>query len=524
MLNLLRWSILLIGATVVVAPLMQLIFESRNVDIEIWQHLRDNQIPNSLLETLIFTLGSTLTALLIGSLFALLGLSLPRLNFVLKISMALLIAIPTYVFGFLMLSFIDFSGPLQLGLKKFLGPDYYFEPRLRFWAILIYGVSTAPYVYFSVDLGLKSQIKNLIEASYSLKAGVLKTLRRVLIPALKPWALAGSSLVALEALSDFGFVDLFGLNTLSRLLYKSWGSLFSFGGAARLSLILIVVCLLLMALNHLANKSFIQRDNSSQQDYSNLFDLNNLLKCFLYFVGLLGVFIFSLLPLVLLISYASDLNLWAELPWLNAAWSSLCTTIVTSCFVLFFTSILFFSANAHNKFSLFLLNFLNIGYGLPGTLLAVAIYIFFSQILNLKILSDHTGLLFLSISLIYFIKFSSLGLRSLQSQQKQLNPNLFESASLLAPDWKVFWNIKLKLYSPALRLSLFLLFLEIIKELPASLMIKPISTPSLAVRIHQYASESDWARASVYSLVLLIILSLILLLRKAFQLALESTK
>ena len=512
------------GAAVIAAPLVQLIFESQSVDYEVWQHLRQNQIPSSLFETFTFSLGSAFTALVVGSSWAVLSLFIPRFNFIFKLSMALLIAIPTYVFGFLMLSFIDFSGPLQLGLKNIFGADYFFEPRDRLWAIFLYGLSTAPYVYFSVELGLKSQIKNLIEASFSLKASVFKTLRKVLLPSLRPWALAGTSLVALEALSDFGFVDLFGLNTLSRLLYKSWGSLFSFGGAARVSLILIGICLLVMLFIRLINKTHIQRDGSESENYSNLFKVQKSTHVLLYFLTAIGIIVFNVLPLGILLAHASELTLWKDLPWLAAALSSLTTAALASLFVLIFTAILFFTSQTKSKITNGFFDFLNLGYGLPGTLLAVAFYIFFAKFLNIKVLSDQTGLLFLIISLLYFAKFSSLSLRSLQSQQKQLNPHLFESASLLANKWKIFYSVELKLYLPALGLGLFLLFLEIIKELPASLMIKPLSTPSLAVRIHQYASESDWARASVYSLVLLIIVGLILILRKAFQLSLGKNK
>lgn len=516
----LRWSILLLGAAVVAAPLIQLLLESQSVDHEVWQHLRQNQIPSSLFETFIFSAGSAVAALFLGSLWAILGLFLPRLNFLFKISMALLIAIPTYVFGFLMLSFIDFSGPLQLGLKNFLGADYFFEPRNHLWAILLYGLSTSPYVYFSVELGLKSQIKSLIEASLCLGAGRLKTLRKILIPSLLPWALVGTSLVVLEALSDVGFVDLFGINTLSRLLYKSWGSLFSFGGAARISLILIGICLLVMFLIRLINKTHIKRDNSPTQNYSNIFSVNKTTKLFLYTVTALGLLVFNVLPLAILFNHASELSLWQNLPWLASAVSSLTTATISSLFVLVFTAILFFTSKSQNKSANWFFDFLNLGYGLPGTLLAVGFYIFCAKFLNIKVLSDQTGLLFLIISLLYFVKFSSLSLRSLQNQEKQIDASILESGSLLASPWRSFWHIEFKMHWPALGLGLFLLFLEIIKELPASLMIKPTVAPSLAVRIHQYASESDWPRASVYSLVLLVIVGLVLILKRIFELSL----
>jgi iron(III) transport system permease protein len=186
---------------------------------------------------------------------------------------------------------------------------------------------------------------------------------------------------------------------------------------------------------------------------------------------------------------------------------------LSGVFVLALATMIFF-ATQKSFTTLRFLDFFNLGYGLPGTLLAVALYIFFSRFLNIKVLSDQNLILFLIISLLYFVKFSGLALRGLDSQQKQIDPKILESASLLADSQKVFWKIELKLYKPAIGLGLFLLILEIIKELPAALMIKPLQSPTLAVRIHQYASESDWARASVYSLLLLFLVGLLLVLKR----------
>ena len=506
MIRIFRFAWLAICLVIFAGPLFQLSAEAFHVEADVWDHLRDNLLVPGFFETLMFAFGCGITGLLIGGTWALLSMFLPRIAPLFHFSMAILLSLPTYVMGYLYLSFLDYSGPLQIFLVNNFGDGSRFEPRSLWAAVLTYSLSTSPYVYFSVRAGYSQELRRLLEASQSLGAGLRKSFWRILWPGLAPWALGGASLITLEAAADFGVVDIFGINTLSRVLYRSWGSLFSFGGASRISLVLFAVCILiLLIVSYLAQPTLQKAEQSSNLDLSQIFPLGIPLKTLCYLLFALGIFIFNLIPLTLLFKYAK-VSLWRELPWWESMMSSLKISLLSALVVGSMMAILYFLwSRPTERSSNFrgLLDIFTIGYGLPGTLLAVGFYLFTSQILGGSQLSSSVGILLALLVLLYFTKFSGLMLKGLRSREKDLPNDLFEAASSLGSPAKSFCRIELPLFSPALLLGFFLLFLEVIKELPAALMIKPFIHPSLALRIHQYASESDWERASIYSLVLI---------------------
>ncbi|AGH95369.1 ABC transporter permease [Pseudobdellovibrio exovorus] len=518
MLKIARWGLLLVALSIFLGPLFQLSLEAGDIEPEVWQHLRSFQLFQGLYETLFFSLGSAFVAFLIGTAWAIISLFLPRYSFWFSFSMALLLALPTYVMGFVALSYLDYSGPVQKFLVQLFGDIAFFEPRTRYWAALLFGITTAPYVYFSVVAGLQTQIKTFIEASSSLGSGFWRSFRRILMPSLFSWALGGSTLVALEACADFGFIDLFGVNTLSRVLYKSWGALFSFGGAARISLVLLLICILILGLSKFLSRPALQRTWSRQQNLHLLFSIPKSVHYLLLALFALGLLVFNILPIAALFFHSADLSLWKELPWMSALQSTLVIGIISSLFVGLLMGALFMLLKKAPRPMRSILNLFSLGYGLPGTLLAVAFYFFAVRTLKLEVLSTGGLLPMALLVLLYFTKFSGLMLKGLKSQELQINAELSEAASLLGPPARTWWKIELPLYSPALLLGFFLLFLEIVKELPAALMLKPLSDPSLALRIHQYAAESDWARASVFSLVLSALICFLLLIQKIVDL------
>lgn len=510
--SLLSYLFLGLGLAALLAPIWQLIREAQEADPQIWSHLQNYQLYPSVQYTALFVVGSTVVAGLLGTGWALIARFSQLPSFLFHGPMLLLLSLPTYVLGFIYLSFLDFSGPVQGFFKILFTPELFFEPRQMSWAVFVFGVSMAPYIYFSVSVGLQSQIDSLIEASLSLGAGLRKTLMTVVLPLLTPWLSGAAALVALEALADFGFVDLYGINTLSRLLYKSWGSLFSLGAAARLGLLLLSCCFALLLIARWLQKKESSLAAGTNTRIKKPFVLKEeKMMALLWFIGFL---IFTFIPVWTLSSQALSAELWSTLPWARALLSSLGLALASGLGLVFFSALLFFISRKGKKFEHWVFSFLGTGYGIPGTLLAIAFYIFVSRALNIQLTSSDYFSLLALITVLYFCKFNALVINGLRSQRAQLGDELFEAAETLAPRWRNWLLIKLPLYLPSLLLGIILVFVEILKELPAAMMLKPFATPNLALRIHQYASESDWPRASVFSLVLLSLTVSLLLLQK----------
>lgn len=515
MIRFVSWAWLGICAFLLAGPFVYLVMTAGNVEADVWEHLVSFQIGPAISNTLFFALGSALIAALIGTAWATISLFYPRHSFLFSLSMALLLAMPTYVFGFLSLSLMDYSGPLQKFLITQFGETAFFEPRTLLWAIFFFGVVSSPYVYFSVLTGLQTEVKVFLEASTSLGAGFWKTWRKILFPSLAPWIAGGALLAALEASADFGFIDLFSINTLSRVLYKSWGGLFSIGGAARVGIILLVLCGLFLMATRLFKTSQLERTWTHRQNLAHLFGISRRTHILLCIPIALGLLLFNIFPITTLIIHAFDSKLWSDLPWMNSLISTITIGSAGALGVGIMASILFLGwrkPKAQKFLSVFMM-----GYGLPGTLLAVACYLFLTSIFGVKSFVAGSFALLPLITLVYFAKFSGIMIRGLQSQNQQLEHSLFEAASTLRSPAYNFRKVLLPLFSAPLILGFFLLFFEIVKELPATLMIKPLSEPTLALRIHQYAAESDWPRASVFSLVLLILIFVIALIYRFIE-------
>lgn len=508
MIRFIKWAFAAICLTVLLGPMVQLAIESRSIERDVWKHLSSHLLFPSILNTLIFSLGSALIAIVVGTSWLLLSLFAKR-TFYFTISMSLLLAVPTYVMGFLFLSFVDYSGPLQSFLTRAFGDAAIFEPRTLPVSILIYGIVASPYIYFSVLAGVRTQIRTLVEASVSLGGGLKTALLRVVIPTIFPWSVGGGVLVSLEASADFGFVDFFGVNTLSRLLYKSWGSLFSFGGASVISLFLLVICIILLVGSRIFKRPAVNSFASEFPTLKSLFPQPATFKFLVYTLTFIGILLFNVLPIGILLYHSNSISLWAELPLFESLQSTFLIGVLSSLTVGIGMIGLFFLWKGHSWINIFLL-----GYGLPGTLLAVGYYLFASNILGDALISSGSVILMTLLVLLYFSKFGGLMLRGLSNQYRRTDKSILEAAETLGASFRNFLRVELPLYRPALSLGFTLLFLETIKELPAALMIKPLNQPSLALRVYQYAAESDWERASVYSLVLIaLVLFVSLILR-----------
>lgn len=490
------------GLFLLLGPLFFLAQTSFRVEAEVWDHLRAHTLWPSLIATLIFAAGSTLWALFFGCLMALVSWRLPFFRLILPLLMGALFAVPPYVLGFLSLSLLDYSGPVQRTLHRFFGEQALFEPRSWPWAIFIFGLTSSPYLYFSLQVGLRGEVRPLLEAGLSLGDSFARSLRRILWPRLSLWALGGASLVFLEALADFGVADLFGISTLSREIFQTWGSLFSLGGAARLSLLLLALCLATVVLTQFLKTPQDEDQKQVAVDLSSLFPNSKFSAAALGLAG--GVFLLlALIPLLQLFLWAAKPQLWLELPWPQALFQTLLIGVLGSVFTCSLVFLLFMAVWRRRSERLLGLP-LSATYGLPGSLLGLSSLLFFFQIGGWEQLPSGWIVPMLLLSLVFFLKFGSLLWRGLLSQSAQLPSSLFESAELLSPGPLQMWRkITWPLMFPALRLGFLLVLIEIMKELPATLMLRPGGTSTLALRVHQFASESEWDRASVYALVLI---------------------
>ena len=454
----------------------------------------------------------------------------PGVNFF-KWALILSFAVPAYIYAYSLTAFFENYGTAFSILKNIFGEGDYNSKIPKFdgmiGAIISISFSLFGYVYVLTRASFHYQSQNLIELGKNLGFSKKKSFFKIILPSARPAIVAGLSLVAMETLSDFGSVSFFGVSTLTTGIYNAWISFDDLTLANRLSFYLLIFILGLFILENFSRKKaryhtpskggFKSKSSISLSGY----------KSFIAFVFCFMVFFISFLFPVLQMLYWTiifpkhfiDLNI-IELS-LNTI-----LLVFLSCFVLIFFA---FISNYGNRVCkskiLELLTALSVsGYAIPGIILAVAFITFVSwfdnnviSYLNLStIKSIFIGTIF-GLVIVYFIRFYSLACNGIKSGYLKINYSIDESAYLLGySKFKTFSKIHLPYLKNSILLIGILIAIEIIKELPITLIMRPFNFETFATTAYIFASQDLLEAAAAPSLFLILIASAFILVTSKY--------
>ena len=440
-------------------------------------------------------------------------------------------AVPAYIYAYSLTAFFENYGTAFSILKNLFGEINYnpYIPKFdgMLGAILSISFSLFGYVYVLTRASFHYQSQNLIELGKNLGFSKKKSFFKIILPSARPAIVAGLSLVAMETLSDFGSVSFFGISTLTTGIYNAWISFDDLALANRLSFYLLIFILSLFILEnysrkkaqyHTLIKSGIKKRNS--------IDLNSK-KAFLAFLFCATVFFISFLFPVLQMLYwtinfpkhLADLDLIKLL-------SNTMLLVFLSSFVLISLSFISNYGNrlARSKFLNILTTFSVSGYAIPGIILAVAFITFISwfdnTVINFfgikTIKSIFIGSI-LGLILVYFIRFYSLASNGIKSSYLKISYSIDESAYLLGySKFKTFTNIHIPFLKNSMLLVGVLIAIEIIKELPITLIMRPFNFETFATTAYIFASQDLLEAAAAPSLFLIIIASFFILITSRY--------
>lgn len=488
-------------------PLGFVVFKSFDVPPELLYHLKD---------TLVWEASWGSSTLLAGVLFltALIGLMsayfIARYDFPMKrfFEWALLLplAIPAYVTAFVWLSLFDFSGDFSVYMRQ-LFPEYSwrFGVRSQWGLILCLAFSLYPYVYLSCLEGFKKQSRSHLESSLSLGVSKWRIWSRVEIPLVLPWLLGALLLVGMETLADFGAASVFNASVFTTLVYRSWFGLQSLETASFLSTVHILFLLVFSTFFYRVANSKKIWDSSMGRDswpVKSLSTGRGLLLSAL-FSGLF--FAAFLVPVLRLLQWTvEDPAALFEARVLERLGNSLLLGALVVV-VLLLMSLLFIFAKviARSRLLERLLKTSALGYGIPGTVLAVGWMIFVTKgTLYFHGMTQMMGVVaVIALTFGLSTRFYALMQRPLDASLQQLSPSTEDSMMLLGvPWWQRFWRSYLPLTQAALTTGAIFVFVDTMKEMPMTLMMRPQGWETLSVRVHQFTSEGLWERAAAPSL------------------------
>ena len=485
---------------------------------EYYDLLKNTFLIKYILNSVIILTGVLLLTFLFGVLSAYFVsfYNFPGVNFF-KWALILSFAVPAYIYAYSLTAFFENFGTLFSLLTRIFGEGNYNKliPKFdgMFGAILSMSFSLFGYVYVLTRASFYHQSNNLIEVSKNLGFSAKESFFKIILPSARPAIVAGLSLVAMECLSDFGTVSFFSVSTLTTGIYNSWLSFDDLNTANQLSFVLLLIILTLFFIENYSRGG--AKYHQSSQGFKKIpkIDLNGkkalivtIFCSFLFFIS----FIFPTSQMAYWTfkfpKYFQDTNLWS----LN--FNTLILVFLASLVLVSFSFLINFGNRISKSKFLDNLSLFSIsGYAIPGVILAVAFITFFSWFSDF--LTDFFG--FISIKkifigsvigliLAYFIRFYSLAFNGIKSSYLKMNQSIDESSYLLG--YSKFRTFR-KIHFPYLKNSIFLISIliaiEIIKELPITLILRPFNFDTFATRAYAYASQDLLEAAALPSLFLI---------------------
>ena len=423
------------------------------------------------------------------------------------------LAMPAYVTAYAYTDFLQFSGPLQVGLRDTFGLEGRLLPEVRsVWgAIWVFIFALYPYVYLLARTALSERAAHLMEAARLLGAPLSRRIATIALPLARPAVAAGVALVLMETLADFGVTSYFGIQTFTTGIIKAWLSLDNRLAAAQLASMLLGMVLLLLWLEHRAQQRMrftakgVGRGGSAEAQPVALQGwalwLAWLVCAVPVLMGFFAPVAFMLRPL------AAD---WSVLPWerfLEWAWNSVRLGGITAGLAVAVALSLAFAVRRRpDTLTRGVVQLASLGYAVPGAVVVVGLLL---PVGWLQTLWPDWGLAALltttSIGIVwaYLVRFCAVALQSVQSGYARIPPSLDDSARMLgAGSTRLLLQVHWPLLQRSTAAAALLVFVDVMKELPATMVLRPFNSDTLAVVAYQLARDERLGEAALPSLAL----------------------
>ncbi|MEJ2533482.1 MAG: iron ABC transporter permease [Halioglobus sp.] len=517
------WRTALVATAAVIAvPVLAVMASLGQPFSPVWQHLLQTVLSEYVRNSLVLMLG-------VGTGTLLLGVSAAWLTAMCEFpgrriftwALLLPMAIPAYIIAYTYTGLLDFTGPVQTHLRERFDwgyGDYWFPPiRSRGGAICMLSLVLYPYVYLLVRVAFMQQSTAVLEASRSLGKGPWQTLFQVALPMARPAIAAGVSLALMETLADYGTVDYFGVSAFTTGIFRTWYGLGDLTAAAQLASLLLLFVFTLFILERVSRRKLRFHHTSARRHPSRI-ELRGLRGTAAFLTVFAIVFCGFLLP-------AGQLALWAAGTWrtgLDGAFlllvaNTFLLAAVASLCCLGIALLLGYGKRLHpGPVETGAVRIAAMGYAVPGTVIAVGVLIPFAWLDNeidawlrasfgissgLLLSGTLTALVFA-----YVVRFLSVALQSVESGLARIRPSLDESARCLGyGPLGVLRRIHLPMLGASLLTALLLVFVDILKELPTTLILRPFNFNTLAVRTYELASDERLADAALPALAIVAI-------------------
>nr|WP_324257109.1 iron ABC transporter permease [Cellvibrio fontiphilus] len=529
------WLVSGLVALLVLLPVLSIAGHALQGSGELWPHLRAYVLPQALAQTLLLLAGVGALVILLGtgSAWLVTAYEFPGRR-LLSWALLLPLAVPTYIVAYVYLDILHPIGDLQTWLRELLGyssPRQFRLPDIRSLGgcILLLGLVLFPYVYLPTRALFMMQAAGVLDAAASLGVGPGRRFFRIALPLARPAIAVGASLALMEAINDIGAAELLGVRTLTVSVYSTWVNRSSLAGAAQIALFMLMLVLSLIALERWARRHSHYASSARQNRTLTPRPLSSA-GWLLVIVAWLAVTLGFLVPAGHLLAASverwNDVGLDASLldKTLNTLTFASIATLMAAllAFVLVYSSRLARAAPGMHL----VVRIASLGYAVPGTVLAIGLL---GPLGWLDATLDHqaqqlfgisTGLLLsgtgAALVYAYVARFLAIGTGSVEAGFDKIPYSLDDAARSLGTGAsqrarRIHWPLA----RPALAAAMLLIFVDCMKELPASLLLRPLNVDTLATHLYGEASRGSYESGALAALLILLagVLPIVLLSR-----------
>lgn len=522
-------------AALVLLPILSVLALAFYPTENIWPHLLATTLPRYLTNSVMLAAGTGALAAAVGAGAAWLVVMyrFPGVR-VLEWLLLLPLAIPAYIGAYALVDFLDYSGPVQIALRAATGwtsaRDYWFVPvRSRGAAIVVMAAALYPYVYMMARAAFREQSAGSYEVARALGAGPVALFCRIGLPLARPAIAAGAAIVMMETVNDFGVVDYFGVQTLTTGIFTVWLETGNAGGAAQIAVVILSVILILVGLEKSGRRRSRYYQSARQASPVSRIALPGLAGWIATALCLVPVLAGFVLPVGVIAGHALD----SPASWISAGLGrALVNTLsvggLAAGLAVAAATVMVYGVRMTGRWlPRLLLPVTTIGYAAPGAVLAVGILIPIAALdhrvadLAVALGLNDPGLILTgsaaALVIAYVVRFFAIAQGALDTAFGRIPPSLPMAARSLG---RSVGGTLRAVYLPLMRGSvgtaLLLVFVDCVKELPATLLLRPFNFETLATRAHEKASLENLAEAAPPALLVIAVgLAAVALLARA---------
>ncbi|MDD9331152.1 MAG: iron ABC transporter permease [Wolbachia sp.] len=471
--------------------------------------------PEYTLNTLILMIGVGVISFIFGVIPAWLTtfFSFPGRR-IFEIALLFPISIPGYIVSFVYVNTLEFSGPVQSLLReifKWSKGDYWFpEIKSLSGGILVMGFSLYPYIYILVRSSLKN-VSNSVTIASTLGFSLLRSLFSVIVPSIRPSIIAGLSLIMMEVITDFGTPQFLAIDTFTTGIYRTWFLLHDKYSATILAVAeLIFITIVIVLEKSLQKKGVSYSSINTNLDYHSKRNINGSMSLICtYIICTLPILIGFILPIIPLIYWSMEKEFFIhDIRFYNIIANSVSLAFITALISISIAIVIGYTARK-NKIVNHLARLISLGYAIPNAIIAISIIIFLSRLSSL--VSRYVieiGLVGTISALVYsyLFRFFAISFKAVESGLKK-TPNEIEWTAYTMGHGPISTclNVHIPLIKKSILSGFLLVFMDTIKELTATLIIRPFNFETISTRIHELVSDERYGEAAPFSLIIVTI-------------------